>query len=192
MLDVSTQAKIAEYPKYITLDTQKLHTMLASKFTIATVGLFSTYSAKRLHMTHWKLTWKKENESYINNCLVLDQTQLHLKPRTRSGRVPIQSTQHYKNRSLFGPALSFYFPHISIATTTVARNSLTLKVIYRAPSLAQLEWKHFHIWRNGLPSQSNRWIRPSEVNIMVPPPQTSSQGYTQSNTKQGLSPRYYA
>jgi hypothetical protein len=50
---------------------------------------------------------KKENESYINNCLVLDQTQLHLKPKTRSGRMPVQSTQHYKSRSLFGPALRF-------------------------------------------------------------------------------------
>lgn len=56
MLDVSTQAKIAEYPEYITLGTQKLHGILASKFTIATVGLFSTYSAEELHMTHWKLT----------------------------------------------------------------------------------------------------------------------------------------
>ena len=90
-------------------------------------------------MIQWKTHLKKENESYINNCLVLDQTQLHLKPRTRSGRMPVQCTQHYKNRSLFGPVLSFHFSHISIVTTTMPRNSLTLKVIYRAPSLAQLE-----------------------------------------------------
>jgi len=56
MLVISTQAKLAEYPEYITLDTLKLHAILASKITIATVGVFSTYSAKGLHMTHWKLT----------------------------------------------------------------------------------------------------------------------------------------
>jgi len=90
---------------------------------------------------------KKENESYINNCLVLDQTQLYLKPRTRSGQVPVQSTQHYKNRSLFGPALSFYFSHISIATTTMPRNSLGLRAIYRAPSLVHLETlSHLKEW----------------------------------------------
>lgn len=79
MLFVSTQAKIAEYLENITLDMQKLHAILASKFTIATLGLFSTYSAKGLRMTHRKLTWKKENESFINNCPVLYQTQLHLR-----------------------------------------------------------------------------------------------------------------
>lgn len=192
MLDVSTQAKIAEYPEYITLDTQKLHAFLASKFTMAKVGLFSTYSAKGLHMTHWKLTWKKK----MDHTLIIvwpwpnTITSKTHEPLWTSTTGPIYTT--LQKQKLMWACSKLYFSHISIATTTMPRNSLTLKVTYRAPSRAQLEWKHFHIWRNGLPSQSNQWIRPSEVNIMVPPPQTSTQGYTQSYTKYELSPWYYA